>query len=108
MNTPFGGRGHHHAGFGLFSHYDTVRVSLNRGEWRASSAAGERFTDPGYYRILTEYPSGRRETVELYVLSPREEAVLTYFGRSSPDFLDDHDCFFSDSTLPTTFPVSSS
>ena len=47
------------AGFGLFSHYDTVRVSLNRGEWRASSAEGERFTDPGYYRILTAYVNTR-------------------------------------------------
>ena len=94
------------AGFGLFSHYDTVRVSLNRGEWRASSAEGERFTDPGYYRILTEYPTGRRETVEIYVLPPREEAVLAYFGRSSPDFLDDHDRFFSDSTLPTYTKVT--
>ena len=88
-------------GFELFSNHNTVRVSINRGEWSVCPADGAQFTGPGYYRVMTEYPSGRQETVGIYVLPAKEDAVLAYFGRSAPDFLDDRDRFFSDSVLPT-------
>ena len=87
------------AGFEIIGNHHQIKISRNGGAWR-KVGAGDSFTTPGQYQILTEYASGKKELMTLYVLPPKEDTTKAYFGTSNPEFLDNHDRVFTDSPYP--------